>query len=164
MYMYTFPLFMDAVSSKERQLLKWMGIFQVGIFWVGSFQRKFSRGSLMGGNFLGGNFAGGKFPRTLLYKLLFQKHSPRSVLWKTYLEILRKIYRNRLCRSRFFNKIDYVPVYFRFWFYKLFLLMESFTSVPQGSCSAKFHISYLKTPVTELSFSKVPDLQTETLQ
>ena len=78
--MYTFPLFMDAVSSKERQLLKWMGIFQVGIFWVGSFQRKFSRGSLMGGNFLGGNFAGGKFPRTLLYKLLFQKHSPRSVL------------------------------------------------------------------------------------
>ena len=124
----------------------------------------FPGGSLMGGNFLGGNFAGGKFPRTLLYKLLFQKHSPRSVLWKTYLEILRKIYRNRLCRSRFFNKIDYVPVYFRFWFYKLFLLMESFTSVPQGSFSAKFHISYLKTPVTKLSFSKVPDLQTETLQ
>ena len=116
----------------------------------------FPGGSLMDGNFLGGNFAGGKFPRTLLYKLLFQKHSPRSVLWKTYLEILRKIYRNRLCRSRFFNKIDYVPVYFRFWFYKLFLLMELFTSFPQGSYSAKFYISYLKTPVTELSFSKVP--------
>ena len=128
-----------------------------GNFLGGKFpQEIFQGGSLMGGNFLGGNFAGGKFPRTLLYKLLFQKHSPRSVLWKTYLEILRKIGRNRLCRSRFFNKIDYVPVYFRFWFYKLFLLMESFTSFPQGSCSAKFHISYLKTPVTELSFSKVP--------
>ena len=34
MYMYTLPPFMDAVLSDERQLIKWVGIFQVGIFWV----------------------------------------------------------------------------------------------------------------------------------
>ena len=122
------------------------------------------RGNIPGGNFPGGNFAEGNFPRTLIYTLFFQKHSPRSVLWKTYIEILRKIYRNRLCKSRFFNKVDYVTVYFHFRFYKLFLLMEPFTSVPQSSCSAKFGKSHLKTPVMEPFFSKVAELQTETLQ
>ena len=40
--------------------------------------------------------------------------------------------------------------------------MEPFTSVRQSSYSAKFSKSHLKTPVRELFFSKVPELQTET--
>ena len=32
LYMYTLPPFMDEVLSKERQLMKWVGIFQMGIF------------------------------------------------------------------------------------------------------------------------------------
>ena len=32
------PPLMDEVLSEERQLMKWVGIFQVGIFWVGIFQ------------------------------------------------------------------------------------------------------------------------------
>ena len=47
--------------SEERQLMKWVGIFQVGIFWMGIFRGNFPGGSLMGGNFPGGNF-----PRTVL--------------------------------------------------------------------------------------------------
>ena len=54
-----------------------------------------------------------------------------------HLEILRKICRDRLCRSRFFDKVDCVTVYFHFWFYKLLLLMEPFRNVPQSGCSAK---------------------------
>ena len=120
---------------------------------------KFPRGNFPGVSLMGGNFPGGNFPRTLTYKLFFQKHSPKIALWKTYSEIFRKIYRNRLCRSRFFNKVDYMTVHFHFWFYKLFLHMEPFTSVPQSSCSVKFRKSNLKTPVTELFFSKVAELQ-----
>ena len=37
MYIYLLPPFIDAVLSEERQLMKWVGIFQVGIFWVGIF-------------------------------------------------------------------------------------------------------------------------------
>ena len=37
MYMYT-PPFMDEVVSEERQLMKWMEIFQVGIFRGAIFQ------------------------------------------------------------------------------------------------------------------------------
>ena len=59
--MYTLPPFMDAVLSEERQLMKWVGIFQ-------------------GGSLMGGNCPGGNFPRTLIYKLFFRKHLPRSVL------------------------------------------------------------------------------------
>ena len=33
-------LFMDTALSEERQLMKWVGIFQVGIFWGGIFQGK----------------------------------------------------------------------------------------------------------------------------
>ena len=47
MYILPHP-FMDEVlseDSEERQLIKWVGIFQVEIFWVGIFQ---------GGLFLGG--------------------------------------------------------------------------------------------------------------
>ena len=36
--MYTLPPFMDNLLSEERQLIKWVGIFQVGIFWMGIFQ------------------------------------------------------------------------------------------------------------------------------
>ena len=35
MYMYILRPFMDEVLSEERQLMKWVGIFQVEIFWVG---------------------------------------------------------------------------------------------------------------------------------
>ena len=35
--MYILRPFMDEVLSEERQLMKWVGIFQVGIFWVGIF-------------------------------------------------------------------------------------------------------------------------------
>ena len=48
---------MDEVLSEERQLIKWVGIFQVEIFWVGIFWGEFSLGSFMGGNFPGGNFS-----------------------------------------------------------------------------------------------------------
>ena len=43
--------------SEERQLMKWVGIFQVGIFWVGIFQRGM-------GDFPWGSLMGGTFPRT----------------------------------------------------------------------------------------------------
>ena len=33
MYMHTLSPFMDELLSEERQLMKWVGIFQVGIFW-----------------------------------------------------------------------------------------------------------------------------------
>ena len=45
----------NEVLSKEKQLMKWVGIFQVGIF-----RGEFSRGRLMDGNFPGRNF-----PRTI---------------------------------------------------------------------------------------------------
>ena len=75
MYTYALSPFMDIMLSKERQVLKWVGIFQVGIF-LGDFPGR----SLMGVNFPSGNFPGANFPRTLIYKLFFQKHSPRSAL------------------------------------------------------------------------------------
>ena len=34
MYMYSLRPFMDEMLSEERQLMKWVGIFQVGIFCV----------------------------------------------------------------------------------------------------------------------------------
>ena len=61
MYMYTLPTFMDKVLNEERQLMKWVGIFQVGIFWVGIFRGDFPGGSLMSRNFAGGNVPGGEF-------------------------------------------------------------------------------------------------------
>ena len=54
--------FMDEMLSEERQLIKWVGIFQVGIFR----RRNFPGGSLMGGNFPDGNFPGGNCPRIIL--------------------------------------------------------------------------------------------------
>ena len=59
--MYTLPPFIDAILSEVRQLMKWLGIFQVRIFWVGIFRKKnFPEESLMGGNFPGRNFPGSK--------------------------------------------------------------------------------------------------------
>ena len=50
MYMYTLPPFIGEVLSEERQLMKWVVIFQVGVFW-GEFDGwEFSGG---GGIFLG---------------------------------------------------------------------------------------------------------------
>ena len=62
MYMYTLPPFIGEVLSEERQLMKWVVIFQVGVFWG-----DFPGGSLMGGNFRGGggDFLGENFPRTI---------------------------------------------------------------------------------------------------
>ena len=37
MYMYILSPFMDAMLSEERQLIKWVGIFQVGILPGGIF-------------------------------------------------------------------------------------------------------------------------------
>ena len=37
--MYTLPPFMNEMLSEERQLMKWVGIFQVEIFWVSIFRR-----------------------------------------------------------------------------------------------------------------------------
>ena len=57
MYICSLPPFMDEVLSEERELMKWVGIFQVGIFWVGIFRGEIFKGeSLMGGNFPGENF------------------------------------------------------------------------------------------------------------
>ena len=42
--------------------------------------------------------------------------------------------------------------------------MEPFISVPQSSYSAKFRKSHLKIPVMKFFFSKVAELQAETLQ
>ena len=61
--------FIDEVLSEERQLMKWVGIFQFGNFLGGNFPGgNCPRGSLMGENFPGGNFpgGGGNFPRTVL--------------------------------------------------------------------------------------------------
>ena len=60
MYMYTLPSFMDAVLSEERQLRKWVGVFQVGIFWVGTFRGETFQG---GGEFDGWEFSGWEFSR-----------------------------------------------------------------------------------------------------
>ena len=43
--MYTPLPFMGEVLSEKRQLMKWVGIFQVGIFWV----RIFWGGEIFGG-------------------------------------------------------------------------------------------------------------------
>ena len=43
MHVHSTP-FMDKVLSEERQLTKWVGIFQVGIFCVGIFRGRFSKG------------------------------------------------------------------------------------------------------------------------
>ena len=44
MYMYSLLPFMDAVFSEERQVMKWVGIFQVRIFWVGIFWGRIFQG------------------------------------------------------------------------------------------------------------------------
>ena len=48
MYIGSLPPFMDEVLSEERQLMKWVGIFQVGIF-----RGEFSRGEFDGWKFSG---------------------------------------------------------------------------------------------------------------
>ena len=50
--MYTLPPCMDAVLSKERQLMKWVGIFQVRIF-----QGGFSTGQFDEWEFYRGEFS-----------------------------------------------------------------------------------------------------------
>ena len=55
----------------------------------------------MGGNFPGGNFLGGIFPRTLIYKLFFQKNSPRSVLKYIFRNILQNLQESSVWESYF---------------------------------------------------------------
>ena len=50
--MYILPPFMDEVLSEERQLTKWVEIFQVGIF-----RGEFSRGEFDGWEFSQGKFS-----------------------------------------------------------------------------------------------------------
>ena len=57
MYIYILLPFMDAVFSEERELMKWVGIFQLGNFCVGILRRDFfSRGGVDGWEFSPGNF------------------------------------------------------------------------------------------------------------
>ena len=77
MDMYALPPFMDAMISEEKKIMKWVRIFQVGIF-------RGRGGGFSRGEFDEWEFPRGNFPRTLIHKLLFQKHLPRSVLWKTF--------------------------------------------------------------------------------
>ena len=55
--------FMDEALS-ERQLIKWVGIFQVGISWVRIFRGEFSEGEFDRWEFSGGgrDFKGENFP------------------------------------------------------------------------------------------------------
>ena len=58
------PTFTDEVLSEERQLIKWLGIFQVGIFWVEIFQGGGAGvGGFSSGEFDGSEFSGWKFSR-----------------------------------------------------------------------------------------------------
>ena len=52
MYMYTLPPFMNPVLSEEKQLMKWVGIFQVG-----NFRGGFSRGEFDEWEFSGWEFS-----------------------------------------------------------------------------------------------------------
>ena len=75
MYMYTLPPFKEEVLSEERQLMKWVGIFQVEIFWLGIFRggKRWERGEeviFQGGVcwvglFRMGTFPGWSFPRAV---------------------------------------------------------------------------------------------------
>ena len=57
--------FMDAVFSEERELMKWVGIFQLGNFWVGIL-----RGNVFSwGGVDGWEFFRGKFPRIMVSKV-----------------------------------------------------------------------------------------------
>ena len=56
---------MDEVLSEERQLMKWVGIFQIKIFWVGIFRGEFSRGEFDGWEFSKWEFSRGGFPGTV---------------------------------------------------------------------------------------------------
>ena len=66
MYMYSLPPFKEEVLSEERQLMKWVGIFQVEIFWLGIFRggKRWGGGgsNIPGGSLLGGTFPDGNFP------------------------------------------------------------------------------------------------------
>ena len=61
MYMYTFPPFMEAVLREKRQLLNWMGIFQVWDFLGGNFCREFPGGEFDGWEFSRWEVFRGKF-------------------------------------------------------------------------------------------------------
>ena len=76
---------MDEVFSEERQLIKWVGIFQVGIF---------QGGSLMGRNSPSGNFPGGIFlePATqgkLFYSIQYKNgYLAASDLYHMFTQVL----------------------------------------------------------------------------
>ena len=95
----------NKVLSDERQLMKWMGIFQVRIFWVAIFRwgREFSRESLMGGNFSGGNTPVGISlePFSLFNGsiLIFQK-----IMNKYNKTFNKKIYILIQCRAKFLSR------------------------------------------------------------
>ena len=61
MYMYILPPSMDEVLSEERQLMKWVELFQVGTFWVAIFRGRFSKGEFDGWEFSWWEFYRGEF-------------------------------------------------------------------------------------------------------
>ena len=54
--MYALLSFMEAVLREQRQLMKWVAMFQVRIFWVTIFRVGFPGKSLIGRNFPRGIF------------------------------------------------------------------------------------------------------------
>ena len=52
----------NEVLSEERQLMKWVGKFQMRIFWVAILLGEFSRGEFDGWEFFGWEFPRGEFP------------------------------------------------------------------------------------------------------
>ena len=57
----------NEVLSEERQLMKWVGKFQVRIFWVAILLGEFSRGEFDGWEFFGWEFPRGNFPKTIFF-------------------------------------------------------------------------------------------------
>ena len=80
--------FMENVLSEERQLMKWVGMFQVGISWVGIFRREFSSGGK--GEFDGWEFSevGGGFPRRIFLEPILISNLAESVIMTSRLNLL----------------------------------------------------------------------------
>ena len=72
--------FMEEVLSEERQLTKWVGIFQVEISWVGVFRGDFPGGALKGGNFPVVIFPGAIFLEPILISNLAESVIMRNRL------------------------------------------------------------------------------------
>ena len=79
---------MEDVSSEERQLMKWVGMFQVGTSWVGIFLGEFSRGG--GREFDGWEFSEvrGGFPGRIFLEPILILNLAESVIMTNRLHLL----------------------------------------------------------------------------